>query len=146
LNCGSAIPIELDTATGTAHLGLDTGGQDCGPGDGSCEQYLAGKPLLSCETDCGNGVGDSLPPGATVDFTWNHVGRTMLSLPDACVTVEGASPVCELAVAFAPTPQQTGRIDVCSTDEILVGTCQDASISQPFTIDTTQSEVTIEVM
>lgn len=149
LGCGSTLPIMLQSANGPAALVLDD--NSCfGDGDGSCHDAFMGKFLQEC-SDCGPGDYDDLPAGAVVDFSWDHVGWVQESIPAQCVADAGSSgdpdfmSTCQLAFPMPPSTKQEGSVTVCNETDPHFGTCVDADETE-FTIDTTKSEATIDVL
>jgi hypothetical protein len=137
--CGSSLPITLTTPAGILPIG---------PGDVSfcgftCDSFYSGQIQEGC-SDCGPGVGDSLPPGATADIQWDRRVWTGYTPDPQCV--EGMMGLmCSLGSAVAPVATQDGALSVCAQGSLAgAGYCSSTN-TMTFTIDTTKSEGTIEV-
>jgi hypothetical protein len=138
--CGLSYPIVLDTPEGM--LGIGPGPAD--PCEFSCDRVYAGMAGVGC-SDCGNGSHAPLPPGASVTITWDRRVYAGMKVPSACVNGP-SSATCAFGHAVAPTSTQQGVLTACA-DPNAGGQCLTASqMPVTFTLDTTKSSGTIEVM
>jgi hypothetical protein len=97
-------------------------------------------------SDCGPGLGAALDAGATIDFAWDRrIYTSHVADPQCVVGMTGIT--CGLPVAVAPTMQQQGTLTVCTggASSGPPGSGCVGSVAVGFTLDTTQSEGTIEV-
>lgn len=141
--CGGTIPVVLTTPQGMLGIGP-------GPANGcefSCQTEYTGPVQTAC-SDCGPGVGAALAAGSTVDIPWDRRVYTAHTADPSCVGgMSGVS--CALPGAVAPTSTQAGVLTVCTGGASSGGSggsgyCS-GSMTVSFTVDTTQSEGTIEV-
>jgi hypothetical protein len=140
--CGSSLPIVLDTPKGM--LGIAPGPTDgCGF---SCTAVYAGMTGSGC-SDCGGGTGDPLVPGATVDVPWDHRVYTEIQVDPSCKNA--SAPECALGEVAAGSATQKGTLTVCTGGASAGGGPSGYCVGSKmvgFTVDTTQSSGTIEVM
>jgi hypothetical protein len=137
LGCGLALPIVIDTPAGMRPTGP-------GPEDVcefTCDRVYAGMVQGGACSDCGNGTSEALGPGTTADIHWDRRSYQETMTDPQCSS--GSTQPCALGTSVAPLAAQTGVLTVC-TNPSPTGFCS-TSDTVSFTIDTTQSEGTIEV-
>jgi hypothetical protein len=140
-SCGDDFPITVATPQGMLPISPGDEGGIC---DITCASVYA-DPCEGC-IDCGPGVGDQLPPGATVDVPWHRLAYLAYDLGPKAVT-------CPLAQTATPSSAQAGVVWLCADglDEPMEegpggpGFCAAAEEPASFTTDTTQAEGTVEV-
>jgi hypothetical protein len=113
----------------------------------TCEAVYANPGQNWGCSDCGPGYGADLPAGATVDVQWDRRAYEQQTADPQCAGEMDIS--CALGIAVAPATMQAGVLTVCSQDAPSnaggPGYCTGPTIPVSFTVDTTQSEGTIEV-
>jgi hypothetical protein len=138
--CGTAYPIEL--VTPQEKLAIGPGAVDlC---EVTCDALYAGKASYPC-SDCGPGTGANLPPGFTVNITWDRRTYTEYTPEPMCTPIAGAK--CALGTAIGNDSMQQGILSVCSDADMQPdGYCSGAgTVPINFAVDTTKDEGTIEV-
>jgi hypothetical protein len=137
-DCGGVAPIVLVTPAGMQTI-APAFADVCGF---TCDEVNAGKAQGGACSDCGPGNGAPLAPGMTYDQSWNR--RTFAAGMSEQQCTGGNSEPCAQGTPLAPAAKQAGTLTVCiggSTCTVMGG----ASEMVPFTVDTSQSEATIEV-
>jgi hypothetical protein len=140
--CGGKIPVTLETPSGAQAIGpVNT----C---EFTCDALYSPHPSSNCG-DCAGGSGAALPPGATVDLAWDQRVYTEHAANQACVGEFLPRPdTCALGAILAPSSAQKGVLTACTAplngDD---GFCPPAGESPfSFTVDTTKTEATIEIL
>lgn len=141
--CGGTIPVSLVTPGGT--LGIGPGSANsC---EFTCQDEYKGPVQTAC-SDCGPGVGATLPAGGTVDIAWDRRVYVAHTADPQCVGGQtGVS--CALPQPVAATSAQQGTLTVCTTAATngYCGASSGGGVSKDvaFTVDTTQAQATIDV-
>jgi hypothetical protein len=140
--CGDALPITLITPQGP--LALAPGMAVTHYGTVTCDQLSAGGPCGPF-SDCGVGQGSFMPPGATLDISWDRLTWTLVNRQCGAQT---ACSQCSLGTAV------TGGV---ARGELTL--CEDAAMTMPpsgegctqgrvvdFSFDPKATETTVVVM
>jgi hypothetical protein len=137
-DCGDVAPIVLTTPGGMQSIG-PAFADFCGF---TCDEVNAGKAQGGACSDCGGGNGAPLAPGMTYDQSWDR--RTFAAGMSEPQCTAGLAEPCAMGTHVAPVAAQSGMLTVC-IDGSFCTVMGGASEMLTFTIDTTQSEGTIEV-
>jgi hypothetical protein len=137
--CATTAPITLDTPGGMS----STQPYDVNTCGFTCEFFYGGNFQGGC-SDCGPGYGANLAPGATVDVMWDRRVYAAHDADPQCVG--GMTGIqCALGQALAPASAQAGTLAVCPQAQGTAGYCGTSTYNVSFTVDTTQSQGTVEV-
>jgi hypothetical protein len=137
LGCSRSIPIVLDTPDGKLSIG--PGSVDvC---EFTCDQVYARQVTPGGCSDCGPGYSKTIAPGMSADIEWERLVYVRHPVDSSCANGTGT---CALGVPVAASKMQTGVVTACASPNPTFSCAQPKMVN--FTIDTTASDGTIELM